>query len=59
MVDNILNNGFTFKFIFQSYAVDIKTVPDALMGQVALLKELLKDSRASTTSRKYIHGFDK
>ena len=40
MVDNILNNVF-FKYIFQRYAVDLKTVPDALMGQVALLPELI------------------
>ena len=43
MVDNILSNGFLLNLLFQSYAVDIKTVPDALMGQVALLPELLKD----------------
>ena len=44
MVDNILNNGFLFFFLFfQRLAVDIKTVPDALMGWVALLPELLKD----------------
>ena len=33
--------------------------PHALMGQMALLPGLLKDSRASTTVRKYIHRFDK
>ena len=44
MVDNILNNGFLyFIFFFQRFAVDIKTVPDALMDWVALLPELLKD----------------
>ena len=43
MVENILNNGYLLNSFFQSYAVDIKTVPDALMGQVALLPELLKD----------------
>ena len=57
MVDNILCNGFLLNLFFQNYAVDIKTIPDALMGQVALLSELLKDTRASTAVRKYIHGF--
>ena len=35
------------------------TVPHALMGQVTLLPELLKNSRASTNVREYIHSFDK
>ena len=34
MVDNILNNGFLY-FSFQRFAVDIRTVPDALMDWVS------------------------
>ena len=29
MVDNILSNGLLFNLFFQSYAVDIKTVPNS------------------------------
>ena len=44
-------------FFFQSFSNDIGGLPKELVDRVALLPELLKDSRASSTVKSYHSGF--
>ena len=44
-------------FFFQSFSNDIGGLPKELADRLALLPELLKDSRASSTVKSYHSGF--
>lgn len=49
---------FLFVHLFlQLHSEDINALPDVLVGQVSLLPELLKESRALNTSATYKRGF--
>ena len=45
--------------MFQKYADDVDGLPEALAGQMALLSELLLESRSQSTNKSYLQGFKK
>jgi integrase len=54
--DVLIKILFTHLF-FQSHQDDIDKLPEVLTGKVALLPELLQESRATSTATKYNNGF--
>ena len=45
--------------MFLKYADGVAGLSEALAGQMALLPELLLESRSQTTSKSYLQGFKK
>ena len=50
---------FFLLLLFRKYADDVDGLPETLAGRMALLPELLLESRSHSTSKSYIQGFKK